>query len=142
MTVVDLVKRITAAGASAEVVAIVVEAVDGMCPKLKTSIPTKLYLVECLTYGNKHPIKVGITRDLKQRLRALPSVGITCPRLLGYFQFPDEQSARDVERETLNRFPRNTDIGFQSREILQASRRELLAFIAPLAPSKFVRPSR
>lgn len=99
--------------------------------------PAKLYLVEVLTYGATHPIKVGITQNLKRRMSQFNSIGIETPNLLGYFEFPSMQAAYEVEQDTVRRFPRS-ERRRRSPEILDASKADLIAFIAPRAPGAFI----
>lgn len=100
--------------------------------------PTHLYLIQVITYGVSHPIKVGIAKDIGKRLIGLHAMGINCPVVLGYYHFTDGRYARKVETMTRKAFPRCPRYGDVSREILAASKDDLIAFITPLATSKFV----
>lgn len=103
-------------------------------------VDAKLYLVRVITYGVTHPIKIGVTRDLAQRMRNLPSMGIHCSELIGYFEMP-VRSAYAIEAAACRHFPRCPRYGERSREILDASTTDLLQFVERRAPdSRFVVP--
>jgi hypothetical protein len=111
---------------------------DWMDVSSPSKAPLSLYLVEVLTYGTKHPIKIGVTKDLAKRMRNLPSMGISCPKLLGHFAFASASEARKVEAETRKAFPRDKDYGEVSREILDAPADAIRAFVAARAPGAFI----
>jgi hypothetical protein len=97
-----------------------------------------LYLVEVLTYGTRNPIKVGVSRDVAKRISQFGAMGIHCPKLLGHFPFATEREAYSVETEVRHAFPSCPRYGARSREILDATFEDLIAFIAARARSPVV----
>jgi hypothetical protein len=100
--------------------------------------PLALYLVEVLTYGVTHPIKIGVSKNVPRRVKQLRAMGISCPRLLGYFQFSSASEARRVEAETRKAFPPCPNHGDCSREILAAPAKDICAFVQERAPGAFI----
>lgn len=94
-----------------------------------------LYLARLLTYGSEHPIKVGISKNVRKRMHQL---GFS-PSLLAVFEFETEKLARIVERATLDRFPtwRNYP-HLRSNEFVLADYREISAYVQRFNPSRFI----
>lgn len=92
---------------------------------------TYLYLMKCLTYGAKHPIKVGIARDVEKRCAQWrrQTQGALCTVVLGYFRFTRRQDAQAIETLVRHRFPIDRHYGRYSREVLDAGMTEIMAFI-------------
>jgi hypothetical protein len=80
-----------------------------------------LYIYQMLGYAKTGPIKVGITKNLRQRERQLN--GARMPELLGYFEFPNEISAFHAEQRIITNF----DAAY-GREYLNAAAAEVVAY--------------
>lgn len=93
-----------------------------------------LYVAECLTYGGKHPVKVGISKNPYKRMRQLGSMGVRCAALRAIFVFADKKKAASVERECCRRFKRSWADMMISREILDVSVPEICEFVRKFKP--------
>lgn len=91
---------------------------------------TYLYLCEVFTFGASHPIKVGISSDLRRRKTELRQRGL-CISMRGYFLFDSRAEAQRVEVEAHHNFPTCPRYGHFSREILAAPMGDILAFLRP-----------
>jgi hypothetical protein len=92
---------------------------------------TYLYLMECLTYGETHPIKIGIAKNVDRRcaeLRKVTQDGL-CTVVLGYFRFACRKDAQALETLVIHNFRRCPRHGHYSREILDASMTEIMDFL-------------
>lgn len=99
--------------------------------------PGFIYLVHVLTYGTKHPIKVGVAKDVANRMAQLGKMGIHAPSLLGTFSFDDMKEAKRIETLVRRAFPRCPQYGDRSREILDATEEDLVAFITEKTGKQF-----
>lgn len=100
---------------------------------------TYLYLIEVLTYGVSHPIKVGISKDLRRRILCLRDMGISCPKLLGTFEFPIRLEALRIESLTHKAFRDFRCRDYKTRETFSVDENALVSFISQHAPSPYVR---
>lgn len=96
----------------------------------------QLYLIEMVTYGASHPIKVGISKNAKRRARQF--TGNLCPNLLGYYEVPDENIARALESFVHRSFPVCPRYGRYSHEILAASEQRIRGLIESIIKSSFI----
>lgn len=92
-----------------------------------------VYLAEILTYGGHHPIKIGVSKDPRKRMRGLMSMHITCPGLRAYYEFPRDYCFK-IEREACKTFPRTTYPVVTTREALDVPLNEIAAFIEAFQP--------
>lgn len=96
-----------------------------------------LYLVQALTYGSFHPIKIGVSKNVKRRMQTLSTMGISCPSLLGTFEFSSREKTLFVEKSACQKFPRDCHLGWRNREILHVLPDEIIKFVISHDPIKF-----
>jgi len=103
----------------------------------------KLYLAEVLTYSNFKPIKVGVSKNPHHRMKQLRSMGIHLPQLLGYYEFPTTKDSFLAEAAILRQFkPRPGYDPFLTKEVIDATFKELHSFIIKLEPLRFISAGR
>ncbi len=97
---------------------------------------THLYLVEVVGDYKPHPIKIGISSNIEQRLLQLKSMQIFAPKLLGYFTFDSREEARRIEMAMRDQFSPCPKFGKFSKEILATTLDESLEFLTPRVGSR------